>query len=528
MQHVLDSPEALNSSLAGGVFYRCDRRGLHLLSAPPALVECLGVALDELEEKLGAVLGRDSPALYAEIFDPASDTSTSIVLPYTHPSLGKRWLSLRRSPEAGQDGGVLVFLRDETILHESLHKVSSAQSREVENSARLQAAVLMEGHRHSIPCLDYQTTTIPSKLVDGDFLDVLRLSGRTVDFLLGDVMGKGMGAAIMGAMIKFSFTRALSASLFGEKDLPDPARICQDADGSVVSRLLERQSFATLTYARYEEEARVLRFVDCGHTSIIHHSVRTGECWRVKGGNMPLGFVAAQDYRSLAPPHRPRRFPAPVHRRPLRVLQPLGRGPRRGERVAYILRTYSELPASELAGIILKLGFAYSASGFNDDVSIVCVKDLGEFHPEPILRGVRSMPRARARSASPPSRRGGGRALGRGPGRLGARPRHRAARSEIILALHEVGDQHPRARPARGPWSPCELRWRYRLGPALDRVHVLPAPTTTGRAFPKSPLNQLRRFGLWEAHFEQGHGQPSSSSQGFHDKKRLVMCRRTS
>ena len=40
------------------------------------------------------------------------------------------------------------------------------------------------------------------------------------------------------------------------------------------------------------------------------------------------------------------------------------------------MRTLSDRPASEIAAAIVRLGFEFSASGFADDVSLVCVKAL--------------------------------------------------------------------------------------------------------------------------------------------------------
>jgi phosphoserine phosphatase RsbU/P len=517
----MESPAAthedLRAALAGGVFFRCDERGLRLLSGFKALAECLGVAPGDLRDDLGAVLGKDSPRLYSEIFDAAPESPASIVLPYSHPRAGKRWLSIRRAPAADEGEGLLVFLRDETVLHESLLKVAAGQSRDVENSARLQAAVLLEGQRLSIRGVDYQTAAIPSKYVDGDFLDVLRLSGNSVDFLLGDVMGKGMEAAILGAMIKFSFARSLNASLFGAGSLPDPAWICRDADSAVAARLLERQSFATLTYARFEESSRILSFVDCGHTSIIHYSRRTGESWRVKGGNLPLGFTAAQDYRSYLLPVDPGDclllYTDGLSECVNRWGEALGE-----ERIGYILRTYSSLTASDLAGTILRLGFEYSAAGFNDDVSIVCMKDSGE-----ALEG--SFDRSLSLELAP----GGYSTCAEAEGLLGedldawAPELGTEARSEIVLALHEALT-NILEHALSGHSGPCELRWRL-FGGTLSLEFAYTGPEYDWSTRPTSPLPEFADAGY--GRFIMDKAMDSSIlSQSFHGKKRLVMCRR--
>lgn len=516
MVQAMDFKESLHSNLAGGIFFRCDSKGRILLSGKEALGDCLGVDPAVLGEGLDGVLGREAPIVYQEAFDPGSDASSSATLPYLHPKLGWLYLTLRRSPKTDDEGAYLVFLRDETVLHESLVKVASAQSKDVENSARLQAAILMEGKRQSLDSLDYQTTTIPSKMVDGDFMDVQRLSATSVDFLLGDVMGKGMEAAIQGAMIKFSFARSLSASLFGAKELPDPSQICLATDQAVVSRLLERHSFATLTYARYEEGSRILRFVDCGHTSIIHYSERTGESWRVKGGNMPLGFMTGQTYRTFCLPIDPGDslllYTDGLSECCNRWGEAFGE-----ERVAYLLRTYSGLSSSELAGTILKIGFAYSAAGFNDDVSLMCIKERGGAPAEARESSLEVELEPERYSAFAKAEVALGQDLDAWIPGLGVE-----ARSEIILAIHEALT-NILEHGIPGGRGPCLLHWRLVAG--LFSIEF----TYTGLDYdwasrPISPLAKFADSGYGRLIMEKAMDS-LLVSRGFHDTKRLVMCR---
>jgi serine phosphatase RsbU (regulator of sigma subunit) len=516
MHKTATSPESLHAALAGGVFYRCDKSGLRLISGSEELADFLGVDPADLSENLGAVLGKDSPNVYAEVFESASDDSASFTIPYMHPRFGKRWFSIRRSPVPEVDKGFLAFLRDETVLHESMVKVAAAQSRDVENSARLQAAVLMEGQRLQIPDLDYHTATIPSKLVDGDFLDVLRLSGNSVDFLLGDVMGKGMDAAILGAMIKFSFARALSISLFGAEDLPDPSRICHNANAAVASRLFERQSFATLTYARFEATRKILKFVDCGHTSIVHYSRRTGECWRVKGGNMPLGFMKAQTYRSFMLPIDPGdcllMYTDGLSECCNRWDEAFGE-----ERVAYLLRTYADLPAPDLTGTILRLGFAYSAAGFNDDVSLVCVKYNGETPATSFDRSLNLTLKPAGFSAFEKVENLLGDDLDAWTPGLGIE-----TRSEILLAMHEALT-NILEHGLGGKDGPCEIRWRYLEG-LLSIEFTYSGPDYDWASRPVSPLSSFADSGYGRLIMDKAMDS-LLLAQGFYAKKRLVMCR---
>ncbi len=66
--------------------------------------------------------------------------------------------------------------------------------------------------------------TIPSQRIDGDFYIFLRHSDESLDVIVGDVMGKGIPAALLGAATKSHFLRALSDLMVLSKDskLPEP------------------------------------------------------------------------------------------------------------------------------------------------------------------------------------------------------------------------------------------------------------------------------------------------------------------
>jgi sigma-B regulation protein RsbU (phosphoserine phosphatase) len=517
MEQELRIARGLGESLAGGAFYRCDASGRALLSGSAALEECLGVSLGELYRDLGGRLAKNAPQSFDELFAPEGEEPRAAVIPYAHPAAGKRWLALSRAPAPGGEEGCLVFLRDETPQRENERKVAEAQSKDIENSARLQAAVLSEGRKLEAEGIDYQTAAVPSKLVDGDFIEVLGLEAGSTDFILGDVMGKGMDAAILGAMIKYGFLRSLAGSLFEAERLPGPDLICARAEEAVAERLRSRHSFATLTYARFDSEASVLYFVDCGHTSIAQYSRRSGECWRVKGANMPLGFIDRQSYRTFA---------IPVDRGDVILLFTDGLsecvnrwGEALGEeRIMYLTRTYADLSVSSLASAVMKIGFDYSAAGFNDDVSIICIKERGDWSGESLERELE----LRLRPSDDEAFR---EAEGLLEADLAAWAGAVAAegRAELVLALHEamMNVMKHSLTPDGGS---CSLRWRLRAGMLTIEIAYLGIDYDWSTS-PSLPRGRYAESGY--GRFIMGEAMDSVLlARGHHGMKRLVMCRR--
>jgi sigma-B regulation protein RsbU (phosphoserine phosphatase) len=194
----------------------------------------------------------------------------------------------------------------ETALLHSLEDLAEARKREVEIGARIQQTLLL-GQPPQSPGIRVAALTIPSQQIDGDFYDFFSHQGRLLDVVVGDVMGKGVPAALLGAAIKSQFLHALRhlvAQVAGAK-FPEPEDVVRMVHGGVTSQFIGLDFFATLCYARFDPSARRVDFVDCGHTKTIHFSPRTQTCEMLQGENVPLGQRAGA-LRTDFPPIRDR------------------------------------------------------------------------------------------------------------------------------------------------------------------------------------------------------------------------------
>ena len=119
-----------------------------------------------------------------------------------------------------------------------------------------------------------------------------------MDILIGDVMGKGVPAALVGAALKSQFLRAFGqlALASAQSTLPSPAALVNAMHAEVTEQLITLESFATLCLARFDLSRRRMTFVDCGHTRTLHFRRRTGTCQPLQGPNIPLGFRPQEVY----------------------------------------------------------------------------------------------------------------------------------------------------------------------------------------------------------------------------------------
>ncbi|NUN07684.1 MAG: SpoIIE family protein phosphatase [Ignavibacteriaceae bacterium] len=105
----------------------------------------------------------------------------------------------------------------------------------------------------------------PAKEVAGDFYDVFLLAeGRYIAFVVADVCGKGLGAALFMTLIR-SLIRAFSTQQSG--DPRGPIESIHAAHSYVVQNHEAANMFATVFFGIVDTETSVLRYSSCGHNT---------------------------------------------------------------------------------------------------------------------------------------------------------------------------------------------------------------------------------------------------------------------
>lgn len=190
----------------------------------------------------------------------------------------------------------------QAALFASMDQLAQAHQREVEVGAKIQQTLLFGQLPHDLIGAQVAALTLPSQHVDGDFYDFFQQGVDCFDLVVGDVMGKGVAAALLGAALKSSFPRAFSQLLLSsaQKKLPEPEEIVLLVQREVAQRFINLGMFATLCYARLDVTQRHILLVDCGHPKTIHFQSRTGACHLLQGDNMPLGFSACETYQQVS------------------------------------------------------------------------------------------------------------------------------------------------------------------------------------------------------------------------------------
>lgn len=186
-----------------------------------------------------------------------------------------------------------------------------AREREIDTASRIQQTLLMGTPPKDFSGLEIANWSIPSQKVDGDFYDFFVINPHCLDVVVGDVMGKGIASALLGAALKSNFLRVIHelecSSVF--KDIPpEPDAIVGRVHDAMIHQMSELETFVTLCYARFDLTRKQMQFVDCGHMRTIHFHHREQTCSLLQGVNMPLGFPETEPITQTTVPFSPGDF----------------------------------------------------------------------------------------------------------------------------------------------------------------------------------------------------------------------------
>jgi phosphoserine phosphatase RsbU/P len=258
-------------------------------------------------------------------------------------------------------------------------ELALARENEVEIGFKIQQTLLLEQPPRDLAGIRVAALTIPSQRIDGDFYDFYRHGDRCLDVVVGDVMGKGIPAALLGAATKSYILQALSrlVALAGPEDLPQPREIISLAHAGIVKQLIELGSFVTACYARFDLDRHRLDLVDCGHTEAIHFRHAEHACAMVRGANLPLGVIEGEIYDQITVAFEPGDillfYSDGVTEARNRAGEFFG-----SERLAELVRDFSHLDPEQLVERLREAVASFSGSErFADDLTCVAVT-LGE------------------------------------------------------------------------------------------------------------------------------------------------------
>lgn len=153
------------------------------------------------------------------------------------------------------------------------HSIDERLEREIKLARNIQAKLLNGFPR--INGAEIQGISIPARLIGGDYYDFYRLENGNIRMVIGDVMGKGIPAAMLMILTRGAFRSASESTT-------SPAETLAAMSKALYQDLRSLKSFVTLFCADWNPITNVLTYASAGH-------------------NMPL-FVNGKEKKIVDPP----------------------------------------------------------------------------------------------------------------------------------------------------------------------------------------------------------------------------------
>jgi serine phosphatase RsbU (regulator of sigma subunit)/catechol 2,3-dioxygenase-like lactoylglutathione lyase family enzyme len=141
---------------------------------------------------------------------------------------------------------------------------------EIEIAKQVQARLFPQS-QPPLKTLEYAGVCIQARKVGGDYYDFLDLGGGRLGFVIGDISGKGIAAALLMANLQANLRSQCAIAL------DQPQRLLCSVNQLFCANTPDG-AFATLFFAEYDDTASHLRYANCGHLPpLLLHSDGTVE-----------------------------------------------------------------------------------------------------------------------------------------------------------------------------------------------------------------------------------------------------------
>jgi sigma-B regulation protein RsbU (phosphoserine phosphatase) len=163
---------------------------------------------------------------------------------------------------------------------------SQQQEKELDKAREIQEGLLPK-KIPQVRGLEVAGAWQPASTVGGDYFDVLKFSERKLGVCIGDVVGKGISAALLMANLQASFRAFASEAV-------SPGVLVGKLN-EVLSNNIAPDKFVTFCYCMIDTRDNRFTYASAGHCPpILFH--KSGEAVPLKEGGTPLGIFPDRKY----------------------------------------------------------------------------------------------------------------------------------------------------------------------------------------------------------------------------------------
>jgi phosphoserine phosphatase RsbU/P len=178
--------------------------------------------------------------------------------------------------------------------HDLLEKIN----RELEQGRKIQRGFLPQ-KLPDVPGWEIAASFVPARAVSGDFYDTFLLGEKTMAFVIADVCGKDVSAALFMALI-CTLIRIHSERIFAQGGNPlDAVAIINDYIMRHYSQTKERQMYTTIFFGLLDVDRGVLNFCNAGHYAPVLVT-GAGAVHRLEPTGPAVGLIEGVDFKTAS------------------------------------------------------------------------------------------------------------------------------------------------------------------------------------------------------------------------------------
>lgn len=187
----------------------------------------------------------------------------------------------------------LVLLMSLAVIAVRLR--SYVAGRQLEQEVELARSVqrdLLPSPKRKLDCFELAADCVPAARVSGDFFDTFSARGDRAAFVLGDVSGKGIPAALLMGVIH----GAVRSSCWTESPIQHAEATQQ------INRLLYERAaterFATMFWSYFDSESQHLKYINAGHCPpLLLKAAHRNTILRLTIGGPVLGLLPDAEFQ---------------------------------------------------------------------------------------------------------------------------------------------------------------------------------------------------------------------------------------
>src|SRR5207244_896043 len=168
------------------------------------------------------------------------------------------------------DGNSFSLVSFDEVTHAvEAQRRAIAEKIETERRAAQELAIAKQVQARLFPqtlpplkTLEYAGICRQARQVGGDYYDFLDLGSERLGFVIGDISGKGIAAALLMANLQANLRSQFVTAW------DDPARFLQSVNQLFYQNTID-SAYATLFFAEYDDRVHRLRYANCGHYSAL-------------------------------------------------------------------------------------------------------------------------------------------------------------------------------------------------------------------------------------------------------------------